>query len=168
MSSIINLTGKHFGKLTVIKRVNNIGKRVTWHCQCDCGKIRNVMSTNLICGKTSSCGCIRNAKTKETNTKHGLKNTRLYNIWVNMKQRCYNSNNPKYPIYGGRGIKICDDWKNYFFSFYNWAISNGYKENLTIDRMNVNGNYEPNNCRWITNQEQQKNRRNSKTEDIGK
>lgn len=89
---------------------------------------------------------------------HGLCDTRIYRIWKNMKQRCYNPKNPRYNFYGKIGVKVCDEWKNNFISFYKWSIENGYQDNLTIDRIDVNGNYEPSNCRWITNKEQQFNK----------
>jgi len=95
------------------------------------------------------------------NLKHGLRHTRLYNIWTHMKDRCYNSNYFQYYLYGGRGIKICKEWQNDFMGFYNWAIKNGYDDKLTLDRINVNGNYQPNNCRWITRAEQTRNQRNN-------
>ena len=161
MSNFVDLTGKQFGRLTVVNRVENKKSKPAWFCRCDCGKEKVIISCALKRGITLSCGCYRDERVKSTNTKHGLKKTRLYNIWINMKQRCYNNRNPKYPIYGKRGISICSQWLKNFITFYNWAILNGYKDTLTIDRINVNGNYEPNNCRWITNQEQQRNKRNS-------
>lgn len=94
--------------------------------------------------------------------KHGLRNTRLYRIWANMKTRCYNINSPNYERYGGRGIVVCFEWRNSFELFYQWAITNGYSDDLTIDRIDVNGDYSPSNCRWITNVEQQRNTRKTK------
>lgn len=96
------------------------------------------------------------------NYKHGLKNTRLFSIWSGMKTRCYNSNSPQFKNYGARGIKICDEWLTDFMNFYNWSMSNGYSDNLTLDRIDVNGNYEPNNCRWVTSKVQANNRRTNK------
>ena len=98
---------------------------------------------------------------KNPNYKHGLKNTRLFSIWNNIKTRCYNSNSPAYKHYGGRGITICDEWRDDFKAFYDWAVSHGYQDNLTIDRINNDGNYEPNNCRWVTIKIQSINRRNN-------
>lgn len=98
----------------------------------------------------------------EKNTKHNKSNTRLHLIWCNMKARCYNKNDKYYQDYGGRGIAVCDEWKDDFMSFYNWSTANGYADNLTIDRIDVNGNYEPNNCRWATIKQQNRNKRDTK------
>ena len=94
-------------------------------------------------------------------SRHGMKHTRIYETWCGMKKRCYNPNSKSYKDYGERGIVVCDEWKNDFLSFYNWSVQNGYGENLQIDRIDTNGNYEPSNCRWITHAEQQRNRRNN-------
>lgn len=133
-----------------------------WNCKCKCGKETIVYSDKLKTGHTKSCGCLKRQKTIERNYRHGLYGTRLYSIWHDMNTRCYYEKTKCYKYYGGRGITICDEWKNNFVNFYNWAINNGYKDNLSIDRIDVNGNYEPSNCRWATMQEQQLNKRNSK------
>lgn len=115
-------------------------------------------SQHLMNNSIKSCGCLH----KEIMSTHGKHDTRLYRIWVAMKQRCNNPNNESYKYYGERGIKVCDEWRKDFMVFYNWAMNNGYNDNLTIDRINVDGNYEPANCRWITYQEQARNTRKTK------
>lgn len=143
-----DLTGKKFGRLTVIKRVQNSkNQKSRWLCKCDCGNEVVVERSNLSINKTKtiSCGCWK----KEKITKHNKHKTNIYFIYTSMKQRCYNPKNPAYKYYGLKGIKICDDWLENFMNFYNWAMSNQYKEGLSIDRINVNGDYEPNNCRWV-------------------
>lgn len=167
MGKCLDLTGQKFGKLTVIKQAEHYispkGKyKARWFCLCECGNEVIVHADSLKSGRTTSCGCVRKEKTSNINKKHGLRNSRLYIVWNNMKERCYNPNHNHYKHYGARGITICDEWKNDFQSFYDWAMSNDYKEDLTIDRIDVNGNYEPSNCRWITNKEQQRNRTNNK------
>lgn len=159
-----DLTGKHFGKLTVI---NYAGKDKTnhslWNCRCECGKTKIIVGYSLIKGSTVSCGCYNREiiRTQKANLKHGCSNTHIYQVWKAMKQRCYNKNNKFYSRYGARGITICDEWKNNFQAFYDWSMSNGYRNGLTIDRINNNGNYEPNNCRWVTIMVQENNKSNT-------
>ena len=141
-----------------------------WECLCDCGNKKAVMASHLRDRGTISCGCYQKemlvieGKKKnfgEITRTHGLSKTKLYNVWNGMRNRC---NNPKaefYSIYGGRGIKVCDDWQK-FMPFYEWATANGYAEGLSIDRIDGDGNYCPENCRWITIQEQQRNRSNNR------
>jgi hypothetical protein len=161
LSYKINLTGKRFGKLTVIEYAGNKKHNSYWKCKCDCGNETDVMLNNLTRGMTKSCGCLRKQTTKERRFIHGMSDTSIHNTWMQMIERCENPNNHAYKNYGGRGIYVCIEWHE-FENFYNWAISNGYKEGLTIDRIDVDGNYKPNNCRWVDYQTQQRNRRNNR------
>lgn len=154
----MQMIGQKFGRLTVIEelpeRKNGL---IVYKCQCKCGKYTNVIGRELRRGHTKSCGCLIH----DTITKHGKADTRLYSIYQNMLGRCYNKNNPRYKDWGGRGIKVCDEWLNDFQAFYDWAMNNGYKENLTIDRIDNNKGYTPSNCQWLTLYEQSQNRRNT-------
>lgn len=153
MSKFIDLTGMKFGRYTVISRNGSDSNgSAMWKCKCDCGNIRTVRGYILKKGQATSCGCVRN-------THISISNKRLYGIWSNIKQRCTNSKSESYKDYGGRGISICEEWKNSSKKFVEWSLKNGYRDDLTIDRIDVNGNYEPSNCRWITNKEQQYNKR---------
>ena len=136
-----------------------------WKCRCECGNEKEVYQKHLLSGASTSCGCYTaeraSYRMKENNPtvrKHGMCNTRLYRIWSDMKDRCTNPNNTKYSCYGGRGIAVCDNWHE-FSAFKNWALSNGYDDNLTLDRIDTDGNYEPSNCRFLTIQRQQYNKR---------
>jgi hypothetical protein len=124
-----------------------------------CGNEFKAITQSILSGNTKSCGCYKKRRTSEANKKHGLWSTRLYKIWGDIKSRTLNPKNKRYSDYGGRGITICDDWKNDFMSFYNWAMSNGYSDELSIDRINNDGNYEPSNCRWTTPTIQSRNQR---------
>lgn len=169
MNKYIDLKGQKFGKLTVIERTyNSKHKAAQWRCKCECGNEVIVSSNNLRTGHTKSCGCSRketNSKRfKEIYTKHGQADTRLYVVWSGIKKRIHNENDSHYQYYGGRGITICEEWDNDFACFYKWAMENGYNPNApygecTIDRINPNGNYEPNNCRWVNLNVQAKNKR---------
>lgn len=150
-----DITSQKFGRLTALYKLHNHHDKdhTYWLCICDCGNLTETRSDRLRNGRAQSCGCLHK--------KHGKSNTRLYHIWRQIKTRCYNKNNRDYMKYGDRGIQICDEWLNNFQAFYDWAIENGYKENLTIDRVNVNGNYEPDNCTWATKKQQARNKRDT-------
>lgn len=153
-------SGDVFGFLTAKEKIGMKNCVEMWKCQCECGNYKTVSIYNLVSNHTTSCGCKR---WKTGNRKHGLSRTRIYNIYTKMKQRCYNKNDVSYKDYGAKGITVCKEWlgKNGFQNFYNWAILNGYREDLTIDRINPYGNYEPSNCRWATYETQQNNRTNN-------
>ena len=158
MRKLIDLTGKVFGHLTVVSRADNDkwgGAR--WLCRCECANFTVVAGKDLRRGKTASCGCLRKERAKHRKT-----NTRLYKTWGSMKTRCLNSRNKAFPNYGGRGITVCDEWldkEDGFQNFYNWAIENGYRDDLSIDRIDNDKGYCPDNCRWSSPQTQSENRR---------
>lgn len=168
--SFIDHTDERFGRLVVKNRENDYispqGKHhVRWRCICDCGKETVVDVCELVSGSTISCGCYIAEKLQKGNIKHGGCYDRLYKVFANMKNRCYNRNSVDYKYYGGRNIIICDSWLNNYNEFKKWAYENGYDENAkygecTIDRIDVNGNYEPSNCRWVSMATQTQNRRN--------
>lgn len=160
-----DLTGQRFGRLTAISsRMDSDNRRCVWLCKCDCGNYKEFKSATLISGRAQSCGCLHNEIISKMSTTHGMSKTRLYSVWKGMRTRCYNPNSKSYKNYGGRGILICDEWKNDFLSFYLWAFANGYNPNAkhfecTLDRIDVDGNYCPENCRWVSNTQQANNTR---------
>ena len=167
MSRRKELTGKTFGRLTVLQyhSTNKYGKAL-WLCQCECGQRKIVIGENLNAGRTQSCGCYNRERSIEANTIHGMTGTRLYECWLGMKKRCDDVNNKEYPNYGGRGIAYCKEWAE-FEPFKNWALNNGYSDKLTLDRIDVDKEYSPSNCRWSTWGEQAKNKRVSPKNKFG-
>lgn len=154
-----DLTGQRFGYLTVLSYDHTDQHRTTqWRCLCDCGNEVVVSGSNLRKGSTKSCGCLR----RENTTTHGMSNGLLYNVWRDMKNRCNNPNLPEYDRYGGRGIFVCDEWAHDFKSFYDWSLNNGYDEGLSIDRIDNDDGYYPENCRWVDRIAQGNNKRNNR------
>ena len=152
----MNLIGQRYGRLIVRARIEG-GPYL--FCECDCGKTTNVKIGDLRFGKTQSCGCYKESRKSKARRTHGGNKTRLYRIWCGMKNRCYNPSTEDYQYWGNRGIKICDEWLNDFAAFRKWALSNGYQDNLTIERKDVNKGYFPENCIWIPNAQQSLNTR---------
>lgn len=156
-------TGVKKGRLTFIEfnriHVQRSGGKVPyWLCRCDCGNEKVIAVKDVIGGKTRSCGCLQREMMSKKQTMHGETDTPLHSIWQNMKRRCYEKTNAKYGTYGKRGIRVCDDWKDSYISFAEWARANGYKEGLTIERIDVDKDYEPSNCEWIEPSEQSRNK----------
>lgn len=155
------LVGRKFNRLTVIDYSHSDNGAV-WLCKCDCGGVITAKGRDLKSGKTKSCGCFHRdcasklGKSKET---HGKSNTRLYYIWCAMKERCLNEKSSAYKWYGGREITVCEEWKSSFEDFYDWAMSHGYEEHLTLDRIDNDKGYFPDNCHWVTMKAQNSNRR---------
>lgn len=165
MGNMIDLSGQRFGRLTVLclgqKLPNGLS---TWVCKCDCGKVKEVRGALLRKGTTRSCGCLGRESVAESNRRRRVcrdGEERLHNIWALMKYRCNTESSPDYPLYGARGVTVCPEWMSSFAAFRDWALANGYRDDLTIDRRKNDGNYCPENCRWATAAEQARNRRDN-------
>lgn len=160
-----DIRGQRFGRLVALEPVGRDEQGyVLWRCKCDCGN-EKIASTKSLGKGTSSCGCYSREVHNQVHTKHGKRHSRIYQVHRTMCQRCYNPNAHEYENYGGRGIEVCDEWKD-FLTFEKWATANGYDETAkhgkcTLDRIDPNGDYEPSNCRWATMKQQQRNRRNN-------
>lgn len=166
MGKFVDLTGQTFGRLSVLERADDhiVGsrKRTQWHCRCECGNLLTVLGDNLRGHKTQSCGCYQRERASATNTTHGDTNSHLYGVWCAMRNRCYNPSVPYFKRYGGRGITVCDEWRNSYDAFRSWAYDNGYIADqkrgvCTLDRKDNDGDYTPENCRWISQREQMSN-----------
>lgn len=177
MGKFVDYSGQRFGRLVVVKRIGTkergtktIVKTPLWLCQCDCGNEKIVTSVELRSGDTQSCGCLHNELLSQRNTTHGDahkngENYRLYKIWFGMKERCENPSEKSYRYYGERGISVCDEWHDYE-EFRSWALSHGYNKDLTIDRIDVDGIYSPDNCRWVNYKTQANNKRSCRYVEI--
>ena len=163
-----DITGKRFGRLVVIEQCESKNNRRMWKCKCDCGKEKSILGYSLTHGLTQSCGCLRDEKRKTSSLIHGLYKTRIHKTWRGLFQRCENPTASHYERYGGRGIRICEEWKgkNGFVNFYEWSMKNGYSDSLELDRIDNNKGYSPDNCRWVNHLENchnKNNRRDNKT-----
>lgn len=168
MPTFKDLTGQKFGKLTVIELSRKVQsgtrERFYWKCQCECGNEKEIRTDSLTSGRVQSCGCIKKEQDKINLTKfhrHKMSNTHIWHTYYAMLHRCNNQDDKRFKNYGGRGITVCDEWKNSFDNFLKWSMENGYEEHLQIDRIDNDGNYEPDNCRWVTRKENCRNRRSN-------
>lgn len=158
----IDLTGNTYGKLKVINlAVDDVGKKKKWLCKCECGNEVVVSGSNLRSGHTTGCSQCQLREIQRKNITHNMSKTKLYRVWNGMKNRCENPNHKSYIDYGNCGISVCEEWHDSVV-FIKWALKNGYKEGLEIDRINTRGNYEPTNCRWISRTENANNKTNNR------
>ena len=157
MGSLIDLSGKRFGRLMVLEYIG----KAKWKCQCDCGIVKAIDGHSLRRGHTISCGCRGRDKNNAARLIHGKTHTRLYQIWYGMKRRCYNEKDSSFKFYGLKGITVCPEWQHDYKCFEEWAETNGYENNLTIDRIDGNKGYSPDNCRWVSRKLQAENRSTS-------
>lgn len=162
MPKVIDLSGQRFGRLTVIAQAGKMQNgRIAWKVVCDCGNETVVSGHELKQNRTKSCGCSRKKKDSHSHSQNTKRANRIYTAWRNMRNRCNNSKHPLFKYYGGRGVEICKEW-DVFKNFHDWAMYNGYSDGLTLDRVDVNGNYEPSNCRWVDMKVQANNKRNNR------
>lgn len=166
MGKQLDIRGLSYNRLTVLSNIgkNKFGKTI-WSCVCTCGNLSTITTGDLRSGNIKSCGCLKKEVVIKRNLTHGETRAgivpRLYTTWSNMRERCLNKRHPHYKNYGGRCIKVCHEWMNNYVSFSSWARTNGYKENLTLDRIDNNKGYSPKNCRWVTRFKQNRNLRNN-------
>lgn len=156
----LNLVGKKYGRLLVVSKAASSKGHTRWLCKCDCGKESVVYGTSLKNGNTTSCGCFKSENAKKLYSGVRQNDKRLYGVWNGIKQRCRNKNNSSFHNYGGRGIKMADEWADNYETFYNWAIRSGYREGMQIDRIDNNGDYCESNCRFVGRDVQSNNKRN--------
>jgi hypothetical protein len=168
--NFIDMTGQRFGRLVVVSRAESRNKRAMWNCVCDCGNKVVVAGKDMRDGKTKSCGCYhkehystppRMTGSKNPSYKHGKSGSKLFGVWASIVQRCTNKNNKAFHMYGARGITVCKEWETDFQAFHDWAIANGYASGLSIDRINNNDGYSPDNCRWVCSLTQNNNKRSN-------
>lgn len=162
MGELKDIRGQRFGRLTVLEEDGRDKHgNVMWKCKCECGNTTCVSTSSLKNGHTRSCGCLMRERIGNMRRKDGRSSKHLYHLYYSVKQRCYNPKDTNYKYYGGRGIAVCEEWQTWE-AFEEWAMSHGYQYGLTLDRIDVNGNYEPSNCRWISQAEQMRNTRKTR------